>query len=505
MENKFLILVIIIWNHVWLLGNAFVSVPNRCFGPYVRDGRSFVRGKKQTENVDYFNSARKKNRILGVAHESLELSESDGILDLEPYQYQFQPISDSSQSGGVCLGNGEEFPSDEELARIPDGRKGGHKIVKILPIHILGNDSRTHNITLQEALCALDPVNYPSLTRARKACRKGFVLIHQGPIEGGEKGRLNAFKSKKCVRGRVGDSVYPGDAIGIQAMMGTFKKKRCYPFITYSRPRFALPVLYEDDHMAIVDKPAGIGMYGKRKSRSGSTSRRTVRDVLPYCLTPPAKGTTGQCLKRPMAVHRLDTPTSGLLVVAKTKVAMDSLYKQFAEHKVTKTYTAIVNGIPQNCQPLTTDPNNEWNIVDYPLGGKQAITTWRILKAGDSLNAKDGTLSLVEVQPRTGRYHQIRRHMAWICRRPLVGDNLYAGGLQATRFRRNGLYLCSNGILLDHPAPLDIDTCGSNKMIRFSDDKTTLQVSVTKPLPKRFEQLVKGENAWANRVDGIIN
>ncbi len=428
------------------------------------------------------------------------------------FGYEFEPISDSSFSGTTFL-NGQDFPSDEELDQLPRGQKGGFKVVR----HYEYTSDLNECVPLHEALCLLDPQTYPSLTRARKACRKGSVLVHRGPI-GDETGFLHCFTSKKCNRGRVGDEVFPGDIIGIQVMMGTFKKKRCYPLITYSRPRFSLPVLYEDDHMAIVDKPAGISMYGHRKSRSGSTSRRTIRDVLPFCLTPPAKGTPGQALRRPMAVHRLDTPTSGLLVVAKTKMALDSLYRQFEDRTIIKTYTAIVNGIPQNCdrsEPSSdlishhTD-DNHWNVINYPLGGKHAITTWRVLRSGLSLSAKDGTLTFVEVQPRTGRYHQIRRHFAWISRRPLVGDALYAGALQATRFRRNGLYLCSNAITFIHPCFKDmndhdmtssVDT-GNVHIVELSNTKS-LQITVRKELPKRFEKLMKGEDSWARRMQGI--
>lgn len=283
--------------------------------------------------------------------------------------------------------------------------------------------------------------------------------------------------------------------------------------------------------MAIVDKPAGISMYGQRHSKSGSLSRRTIRDMLPYCLTPPQKGTPGQVLKRPMAVHRLDTPTSGLLVVAKTKDAMDCLYEQFQQRIVTKTYTAIVNGVlvpssnddddDGDDKPLLDikkeqeDPHcKAWNIIDYPLGGKYAITKWRPLRSVQSLNAKDGTLTMVEVQPCTGRYHQIRRHMAWICRRPLAGDDLYAGALQATKFRRNGLYLCSNGITLDHPyyntpqGRLDWDKMNKSNHNQIITVKTSaaagdknddfiIRVNVSKQLPKRFGKLMGGEESWA--------
>ena len=523
LANKTLIFFLISWNFYWRwLSNAFVPTPrartSTCTLAFSlvtsKNGQIYRREKSGVESgIDTCTATY-------TTRSNLITENDDNAEDYQEdtFDYQLDPISDASHSGDTFL-NGKDFPSDEELDRLPRGQKGGVNVIRHYEFPATRNNipSENDNIPLQEALCLLDPDNYPSPTRARKACRKGSVLIHRGPIDD-KIGHLNAFNSKKCCRGRVGDKIFPGDIIGIQVMMGTFKKKRCYPFITYSRPRFSLPVLYEDDHMAIVDKPAGISMYGHRRSRSGSTSRRTVRDVLPFCLTPPAKGTPGKALRRPMAVHRLDTPTSGLLVVAKTKLALDSLYRQFEERRVIKTYTAIVNGIPQNCEAVQTSSDlialtddKHWNIVDYPLGGKHAITTWRVLESAQSLNAKDEILTLVEVQPRTGRYHQIRRHFAWICRRPLVGDALYAGALQAPRFRRNGLYLCSNAITLDHPyykildwermASLDIDTL-SKQMIQLSNEKG-VQVTVRKELPKRFAKLLKGEQAWRKQVQSL--
>eukprot|EP00521_Asterionellopsis_glacialis_P007436 CAMPEP_0195290204 /NCGR_PEP_ID=MMETSP0707-20130614/6160_1 /TAXON_ID=33640 /ORGANISM="Asterionellopsis glacialis, Strain CCMP134" /LENGTH=505 /DNA_ID=CAMNT_0040350299 /DNA_START=195 /DNA_END=1709 /DNA_ORIENTATION=+ len=498
---------VVIWTFSWPFAAAFVG--STC-------GKYFVQGKSKPTSYHHSTTPALWCNRVATREESCTPA-SYWIAHLEP-------ISDSSDSGNILLGNGIDFPSEDDLAQLPNGQKGGYKVIRQFQVPIVDNS----NMTLQSALVLLDPENYPSLTRARKACRKGDVLLHRGPINiSSDEKRTSTPESpnitiqsfgstnQKCQRGRVGDVVFPGDVIAIQGMMGSFKKKRCYPFIQYSRPRFALPVLFEDDYMAIVDKPAGISMYGQRQSKSGSLSRRTIRDMLPYCLTPPKRGTPGQILKRPMAVHRLDTPTSGLLVVAKTKDAMDSLYEQFQQRIVTKTYTAIVNGIPSNCDDkldLITPENDRhvnWNIVDYPLGGKYAITKWRILRSVRSLNAKDGTLTMVEVQPRTGRYHQIRRHMAWVCRRPLAGDDLYAGALQASKFRRNGLYLCSNGIALDHPYYNtqkgrqiwdEMKKSNRNPMIMNSSssasDESIIRVTVKKELPKRFGKLMDGEESW---------
>uniref|UniRef100_A0A7S4MIQ2 Pseudouridine synthase RsuA/RluA-like domain-containing protein n=1 Tax=Odontella aurita TaxID=265563 RepID=A0A7S4MIQ2_9STRA len=273
-------------------------------------------------------------------------------------------------------------------------------------------------------------------------------------------------RRRRWIRGRADTRIQPGDVVGVQSFTGDYRKRRCYPNLTHGRPDFDLPVVYEDDHLAIVNKPRGVGIYGRRGSRSGKKagvgrkkSRNNVLAALPFVLCPPRSGTPGGALRRPAPVHRLDTPTSGLLVVAKTKDALRHLYGQFRNRIVKKTYTAVVNGIPQGCDDDHDHDDddddrtagNEWNVIDYPLGGKYAITSWKALRTVDSLHAKDGTLALVRVALHTGRYHQIRRHMARVCRRPLVGDKLYSGGIQARHFRRGGLRLCSSGVILRHP------------------------------------------------------
>jgi len=281
--------------------------------------------------------------------------------------------------------------------------------------------------------------------------------------------------------------------------LGTLKKKQCYPNITYERPQFDLPVLYEDDHIAVINKPAGITVYNdSRKSNnknSNNNNRRTVHMALPFVLCPPKKGTKGGILRRPGAPHRLDKPTSGLMVVAKTKVAMVSLYEQFRKRQIQKIYTAIINGNPllQLTQQEerkqhyhgddiinNNDDDDEWNLINYPLGGKYAITSWKVLRQSQSYNAnKDSMISMIQIRLHTGRYHQIRRHFAWIVRRPLVGDHLYVPQrIQAHHFRKRGLYLCSNGIAFQHP---------------ISGKRTEITIDI----PKRFEKLMNAEENWA--------
>lgn len=158
----------------------------------------------------------------------------------------------------------------------------------------------SHNVTLPVALMLIDPETYPSLSRARKSCRKGYVLVHRGALSDD-----NAFDLEKCIRGRVGDRVFAGDVIAQQVRMGNGWYNAQY----HEKPPFDLPVVYEDDHFAFVNKPAGIVTYSHRSAGHG---RMSVRAALPFYVKAPSPGTFS-IISRPIACHRLDKPTSGLV------------------------------------------------------------------------------------------------------------------------------------------------------------------------------------------------
>ena len=176
---------------------------------------------------------------------------------------------------------------------------------------------KSNNMTLPIALMMIDREKYPSLSKARKALRKGYILLHRGPLDMDEAGKRSVFDRSKCIRARVKDRIFPGDVVCEQARMGF----SFYPEDGEARAPFALPVVYEDDHFAIVNKPAGVTVNSHRKSGIG---RMCIRAAAPYVLTPPKFGTLA-IIRRPSPVHRLDKPTSGLLLIAKTKPAMVDL------------------------------------------------------------------------------------------------------------------------------------------------------------------------------------
>jgi len=159
------------------------------------------------------------------------------------------------------------------------------------------------NVTLPVALMLLDPETYPSLSRARKTCRKGYVLVHRGPLSD-----QDVFISEMCIRGRVGDRVFAGDVIAQQVRMGNGWYNAQY----HEKPPFDLPIVYEDDHFAIINKPAGIVTYSHRSAGHG---RMSVKAALPFYVKAPSPGTFS-IISRPIACHRLDKPTSGLVSMA---------------------------------------------------------------------------------------------------------------------------------------------------------------------------------------------
>lgn len=173
----------------------------------------------------------------------------------------------------------------------------------------------------------------------------------------------------------------------------------------------SLPVIYEDDHVIVINKPSGVLTHAK-----GALSEEfTVADfVLPRMSEP-------EETNRPGIVHRLDRDTSGVIIAAKDSVTKRLLQKQFQDRKAHKTYLAIVSGRPKLDSATLDLPieRNPKRPSEHRVGvnGKSALTRYEVV-------ATNGTFSLVRLYPTTGRTHQLRIHMAYIGT-PIVGDSLY--------------------------------------------------------------------------------
>ena len=177
-----------------------------------------------------------------------------------------------------------------------------------------------------------------------------------------------------------------------------------------------LTIVFEDDHLLVVEKPAGLVVH----PAAGNLDGTLVNALLHHC-GGSLSGIGG--VARPGIVHRIDKDTSGLLVVAKSDIAHVGLAKQFAAHSIDRRYLAIVNGVPRTSEgkvdaPLARSATNRKKIgIVQGDRGKRAVTHWRRLEI---LNEA----SLVECSLETGRTHQVRVHMASIGH-SLVGDRVY--------------------------------------------------------------------------------
>ena len=177
-----------------------------------------------------------------------------------------------------------------------------------------------------------------------------------------------------------------------------------------------LAIAFEDDHLLVVDKPAGLVVHPASGNRDGTL----VNALLHHCGSS-LSGIGG--VARPGIVHRIDKDTSGLLVVAKTDVAHEGLARQFAAHSIDRRYLAMVSGVPRMAKgtvdaPLARSAANRKKIaIVEGARGKRAVTHWTRLEILDSA-------ALVECALETGRTHQVRVHMASIGH-PLLGDPVY--------------------------------------------------------------------------------
>ena len=201
--------------------------------------------------------------------------------------------------------------------------------------------------------------------------------------------------------------------------------------------RAGLRVLYEDDGFAVVYKPAGV----HTKPWGGMRAARTLEAALPAVLAAPAGRADVLCA--PTAVHRLDCRVAGCLVVAKASGAAAFLSEEFRERRVAKLYRGLCVGRPGDLA------EGEAMDVTSPIDGRAASTRLRVRRSVPHVQA--GALTLVDLEPRTGRRHQLRRHCLALGA-PLLGDDLYATTAATAAVKsRAGLFLQSVEVKLRHP------------------------------------------------------
>jgi len=191
-----------------------------------------------------------------------------------------------------------------------------------------------------------------------------------------------------------------------------------------------ISVVYEDEHLIVIDKPAGLVVH----PGAGNWTGTLVNALIHHCGAS-LSGVGG--VKRPGIVHRIDKDTSGLLVVAKTDLAHQGLSAQFADHGKTgaleRAYSALVWGAPSSLRGtidanLARSQHNRQKIAVVKTSGRHAVTHWQVKERFGAQDAP-ALVSLMECRLETGRTHQIRVHMAHIGH-PLIGDQDYGSGFK---------------------------------------------------------------------------
>lgn len=214
-----------------------------------------------------------------------------------------------------------------------------------------------------------------------------------------------------------------------------------------------IPVIFEDDYLAVVNKPAGVVVSGNRF--------QTLENALVGILQPSSQP---DALTMPHAIHRLDSDTSGLVIIGKTASAHLQLSRMMAERKIQKFYSALVLGtLPQH------------GTIDDPIDQKPAVTHFQTIKKYDSLVS--GVLSLLQVKLETGRTHQIRKHFS-AAGHPILGDKLYCH--PGFILRQRGLFLCASQLIFDHPI-------------------TNIPLNLSLKLPVKFTKFPEGEQFRFNK------
>ena len=291
-----------------------------------------------------------------------------------------------------------------------------------------------------------------------------FLASH---IEGWSRARLQRLieVADVLVNGRVVKSSYklrPNDEIEVELTPP--------PSTSFAPENIPLDVVYEDDQLIVVNKPAGIVVHPAAGVMSG-----TLANALAFHFQ--QLSTSGGAV-RPGIVHRLDKGTSGLMVVAKTEAAHEDLADQFRDREIFKSYVALVHGqvekrTGQIDQPIARDRGNRTRMA-VVRGGRPSLSIYRVRKRFERF-------TLLNVELKTGRTHQIRVHLAWL-KHPVVGDDAYGTGRDKT--------------IPDQQLRSEIAKLGRQflhaEQLGFRHPKTKEEVRFNVPIPPELQAVLDG-------------
>ena len=302
-------------------------------------------------------------------------------------------------------------------------------------------------------------IDNTSRTRIQNAALAGNIIVNDQPVKPNYK-------------------VKPGDIIQI-LLAHPPREKEILP------ENIPLNILYEDDTLLVVNKEAGMVVHPGIGNYTG-----TLVNALMYHLRDIPLFETEE--QRPGLVHRIDKNTSGLLVIAKTELALNNLGRQFYEHSTGRKYTALVWGNPGESGTVTghigRNPRNRKLMHVFPDGsdGKPAVTHYRLI---EDLSY----VSLIECELETGRTHQIRAHMSYL-NHPLFNDPDYGGNkiLRGTTFTKYQQFIRNCFSILPRQAL-------HARYLSFNHPQTGESMEFDSELPDDMNRLI---DKWRSYVAG---
>ena len=366
--------------------------------------------------------------------------------------------SEGEEGAKARTSNGKEAAADDELSDIDESGDEGEEEAGLYEHFAVTADKGQTPMRLDKFLTVR--MEHCSRNRIQAAADSGNILVNGKPAK-------SSYKVKPLDRIQI-VLPYP---------------RRETELVAENIP---LDIPYEDEHLLIVNKPAGMVVHPGVGNYTG-----TLVNALMYHLN--AQGIPAEEQNRAGLVHRIDKNTSGLLVIAKDEQTHARLAKQFFDHTIQRRYVALVWGNLEEDEGTITgnigrSPKDRQKMYVFADGsqGKHAVTHWKVLR-------RYGYVTLVECRLETGRTHQIRVHMAWIGH-PLFNDERYGGDriLKGTTFAKYRQFIENCFAVMPRHAL-------HARLLGFEHPATHQQVLFDSELPDDFKALLA---RWDTYVAG---